>query len=268
MHCFWKAEPGYACVCSLPCPLCISIHPPLSRPPPPASPATRPAFQPLTDCRIVHRALNSYFDAYSAALGRYIPSRKLQVWLVWLVCRLAWWASSAWNGVRPSLAVQRILDIVHFALKHSLASSLSTCSTSTPTCTMPRTVRLWAMMQTSWHSETRSRRQRRRGRSPASRPAATLPAPEATLVPSRRIDAPEPMSHSLPAASCCARPFCTPQFWAPHFSAIFSAVAAPSGLYQHPTGPLCTPMACPPSFISACSASVCCIALHCMCTCD
>ena len=60
-----------------------------------ASPATRPAFQPLTDCRIVHRALNSYFDAYSAALGRYIPSRKLQVWLVWLVCRLAWWASSA-----------------------------------------------------------------------------------------------------------------------------------------------------------------------------
>jgi hemimethylated DNA binding protein len=34
--------------------------------------------EPLTDCRVVHRALNSYFDAYSAALGRYIPSRKLQ----------------------------------------------------------------------------------------------------------------------------------------------------------------------------------------------
>lgn len=39
----------------------------------------RPRLQPLTDCRVVHRALNSYFDAYSAALGRYIPSRKLQV---------------------------------------------------------------------------------------------------------------------------------------------------------------------------------------------
>ena len=36
--------------------------------------------QPLTDCRVVHRALNSYFDAYSPAQGRYIPSRKLQVW--------------------------------------------------------------------------------------------------------------------------------------------------------------------------------------------
>lgn len=43
------------------------------------TPCRRPALQPLTDCRVVHRALNSYFDAYSAALGRYIPSRKLQV---------------------------------------------------------------------------------------------------------------------------------------------------------------------------------------------
>ena len=31
------------------------------------------------ESRVVHRALDSYFSSYSVALGRYIPSRKLQV---------------------------------------------------------------------------------------------------------------------------------------------------------------------------------------------
>ncbi len=35
--------------------------------------------EPVSDCRIVHRALDNFFLGYSPALGRYIPSRKLQV---------------------------------------------------------------------------------------------------------------------------------------------------------------------------------------------
>ncbi|KAL4447171.1 hypothetical protein ABPG77_007204 [Micractinium sp. CCAP 211/92] len=34
--------------------------------------------EPVSDCRIVHRALDNFFLGYSPALGRYIPSRKLQ----------------------------------------------------------------------------------------------------------------------------------------------------------------------------------------------
>lgn len=34
--------------------------------------------EPVEGCRIVHRALDSFFQGYSPTLGRYIPSRKLQ----------------------------------------------------------------------------------------------------------------------------------------------------------------------------------------------
>ncbi|KAL4443743.1 hypothetical protein ABPG75_011480 [Micractinium tetrahymenae] len=34
--------------------------------------------EPVSDCRIVHRALDNFFAGYSPSLGRYIPSRKLQ----------------------------------------------------------------------------------------------------------------------------------------------------------------------------------------------
>lgn len=65
---------------SLPCPA-PRAHPHSSPAAPVPAPSPCPPPQPLEggDRRIVHRALDSYFDSFSPALGRYIPSRKLQV---------------------------------------------------------------------------------------------------------------------------------------------------------------------------------------------
>lgn len=61
--------------------------------------------QPVEGCRVAHRALDAFFAAYSPALGRYIPSRKLQVGRAGVRAATTYWGCLPWVALLGAGAV-------------------------------------------------------------------------------------------------------------------------------------------------------------------